>query len=90
MLNALPAAWLYRGNVIPAYAGSQGRGGRLDSRLRGNDYDATSPVARKEAMFCHAGVDQWQTMIMPHLPRVSKPQLTTYHRLNRHPLTRLT
>ena len=47
-------------------------------------------TARKEAMFCQASVDQWQTMIMPHLPHVSKPQLTTYHRPHRHLLTRLT
>jgi hypothetical protein len=26
MLNALPCAWTYRGNVIPAYAGIQIRG----------------------------------------------------------------
>ena len=42
MLNALPAAWLYRGNVIPAYAGIQSQEDRLDSRVRGNDYDAAS------------------------------------------------
>ena len=41
-------------------------------------------------MFCQAGVDQWRTISMLHLPHVSKPQLTTYHRPNRRLLTRLT
>jgi len=40
MLNALPWAWVYRGNVIPADAGIQIRG----ARLRGNDYDTASAV----------------------------------------------
>ena len=44
MLNALPDTWLYRGNVIPAYAGIQSREDRLDSRVRGNDYDVPSAV----------------------------------------------
>ena len=33
---------MYRGNVIPAYAGIQFRGDGLDSRVRGNDHDAAS------------------------------------------------
>jgi hypothetical protein len=33
-----------RGNVIPADAGIQIRGDRLDSRVRGNDHDAASAV----------------------------------------------
>ena len=35
---------MYRGNVIPADAGIQGRGDRLDSRVRGNDRNAASAV----------------------------------------------
>ena len=27
-------------------------------------------------MHCQASVDQWQTTIMQHLPRLSKPQAT--------------
>ena len=44
MSNALPYAWLSRGNVIPAYVGSQIRGNRLVSRVRGNDYEAARAV----------------------------------------------
>jgi len=36
----LEAQWRPRGNVIPAYAGIQEPGGRLDSRVRGNDHHA--------------------------------------------------
>jgi hypothetical protein len=41
-VHAMPCAWQYRGNVIPAYAGIQFRGDGLDSRVRGNDRDAAS------------------------------------------------
>jgi len=33
MLNALPWAWVYRGNVIPADAGIQIWGDHLDARV---------------------------------------------------------
>ena len=33
----MDAWWMYRENVIPAYAGIQEPGGRLDARVRGND-----------------------------------------------------
>ena len=35
----LEAQWRPRGNVIPASAGIQEPGGRLDSRVRGNDVE---------------------------------------------------
>jgi hypothetical protein len=35
---------IYRRNVIPAYAGIQFRGNRLDSRVRGNDHNDASAV----------------------------------------------
>jgi hypothetical protein len=44
MLNAVPYAWLYRGNVIPAYAGIQFRENRLDSRVRGHNHDPARTV----------------------------------------------
>ena len=37
--------------------------------LEGEDFTIT----RKEAMFYQVGFDQWRTMVMPHLPHVSKP-----------------
>src|SRR5262245_50805158 len=33
-------------------------------------------TARREAMFCQAGFDQWRTTIMQHLHHLSKPQAT--------------
>src|SRR5262249_21987458 len=36
----IEAQWRPRGNVIPAYAGIQEPGGRLDSRVRENDHHA--------------------------------------------------
>src|SRR5262249_3676043 len=33
-------------------------------------------AARREAMFCQAAFDQWQTTIMQHLSHLSKPQAT--------------
>ena len=36
MLNAMPSACVYRGNVIPAFAGIQIRGDHLDSRVGEN------------------------------------------------------
>src|SRR5437773_6255514 len=33
-------------------------------------------TARREAMFCQAGFDQWLRTIKTHLPQLSKPQAT--------------
>jgi hypothetical protein len=44
MLNAMACTCMYRGSVIPAYAGIQFQGVRLDSCVRRNDHDAAYAV----------------------------------------------